>query len=307
MTDMPLHSNETAIDGDLNEPDIAYVVPVHNGAKYLEAALTSLAEQTLAPSKVYIFENCSTDETVKIAQKFVQRYPNFELHPASEFLSAKENFDRAYAYVIRRHEFFAALAHDDVLAHNFVEVLYGLLVANPKALLAVSNVIEIGSSDEEPIPVDTNILRRESYRNPVRGFKRITFPASWYYGLYRGRPAFNLMQDSISNFPHLWAGDRMVVLHFLLRGSLVYSPKTHFRFRPGSDSFRAFAEKRALGMLRRRVKYHFILWSHRRFFLPLTLRAQLAYWSLCYHTAARDTYRLEPFLLGKYRKLHRRK
>lgn len=301
---LSLHNDLKKVSGE--EPDIAYVVPVHNGAKNLKDALTSLAEQTLAPHKVYIFENCSTDNTVEIAQEFIDRYPNFELHPASEFLSAKENFDRAYAYVIKRHAFFAALAHDDALAPNFVKVLYEMLVANPKALVAVGDVVKIGETNDEPVWVDPNILDSEQYANPTRGFKKIVFPASWYYGLYRGQMARDLMLCSVSEFPHLWAGDRMLTLHFLLRGQLVYSPKTHFRWRAGSDSFRAFAERHPLEMLKRRVKYHAILWSHRRFIYPATLRARMAYWFLCYHTAARDTYRLEPLLLGKYRKDHRR-
>lgn len=306
MTNAKQSTPEVATSDHTEKADIAYVVPVHNGAIHLKAALTSLAEQTLPPRKVYIFENGSTDDTVKIALSFVQRYPNFEIHPAPEFLSAKDNFDRAFAYAVERHAFFACLAHDDEIARNYIEVLFESLATNPNALVAVGNVVKSGGGKDEPVPFDPNILDRESYSNPERGFKRIVFPASWFYGLYRGKSALDLLQHSWVEFPHLWGGDRMMTLHFLLRGQLVYSPKTYFKWGVGSDSFRIYAEKRALGMLKRRIKYHVILWSHRSYLHLRTPRARIAYWSLCYHTAAHDTYKLEPLVLGKYRKLHRR-
>lgn len=298
----PLDEKDT-LDG----PDIGYAVPVHNGAEHLREALSSLAEQSVRPRKVYIFENGSTDDTLAIAQEFVDKYPNFELQASEVLLPAAENFDRAYAHLIAHHEFFALLAHDDTLAPNYVEELTALLEDNPDALLAVADVMDLSKAPPAKVAFDTRILDVKSYDSPKRGYKRIEFPASWYYGIYRGQPALDVMADAKRKFPYLWGGDRLQVLHFLLRGKLVYSSKTHFNWRPGSASFQKLAERRASKMLVRRIQYHRAMWAHRRMLRDSGMRGLVAFWFLCFETASRDTYRLEPLLLGKYRKMHARR
>lgn len=289
-----------------DDPDIGYAVPVHNGAKYLEEALSSLAAQTFQPRKVYIFENHSTDATVEIARKFVEKYPHFELCPAQTFLSAGENFNRAYDCLVDRHEFFGLLAHDDVLSPNYIEVLIDLLKANPKALMAVGDTVNLANPEAGPILFDPRILNPRSYVDSKRGYKSIEFPASWYYGIYRGKAARDLMVESETRFPSIWGGDRLQVLHFLLRGQLEYAPGTQFMWRPGSVSFRTYAEKRAIDMFRRRWEYHSIMWAQRHYLHPEGIWQKLAFWQICFHTSANHTYRLEPLLLGKYRRYHKR-
>jgi glycosyltransferase involved in cell wall biosynthesis len=49
---------------------VSVVVPVHNGERYLHAAITSLLEQTDAPSEIIVVDDGSTDASAEVAHRF---------------------------------------------------------------------------------------------------------------------------------------------------------------------------------------------------------------------------------------------
>lgn len=51
-------------------PAISVIIPVHNGARYLAAAIRSALDQTLPPDEVLVVDDGSTDESAAIVQSF---------------------------------------------------------------------------------------------------------------------------------------------------------------------------------------------------------------------------------------------
>lgn len=51
-------------------PELTYVVPVHNGAKFIERAVCSIMSQAAAAPKIIVVDDGSTDETVSIVSKY---------------------------------------------------------------------------------------------------------------------------------------------------------------------------------------------------------------------------------------------
>ncbi len=53
---------------------ISVVLACHNGTKYIEKQLLSIAAQTLAPDEVIICDDCSTDGTVSLCKSFIEQH-----------------------------------------------------------------------------------------------------------------------------------------------------------------------------------------------------------------------------------------
>jgi glycosyltransferase involved in cell wall biosynthesis len=51
-------------------PELTYVVPVYNGAKFIERAVCSIMSQAADPPKIIVVDDGSTDETVNILSKY---------------------------------------------------------------------------------------------------------------------------------------------------------------------------------------------------------------------------------------------
>lgn len=52
---------------------ISVVVATYNGSRYLEKQLNSIATQTMLPDEIVICDDCSTDNTIEIAESFATR------------------------------------------------------------------------------------------------------------------------------------------------------------------------------------------------------------------------------------------
>lgn len=102
-------------------PKVSIIVPVYNVEKYIGACLESLANQTLKEIEVIIINDGSKDDSVQIAQKYVDKYNNFSIYH-------KENGGagdaRNYGVGIASGEYITFLDSDDMLTQNACELLY---------------------------------------------------------------------------------------------------------------------------------------------------------------------------------------
>jgi glycosyltransferase involved in cell wall biosynthesis len=100
MTDMPL---------------VSVVTPVYNGEEFLVECLESVVSQTYENWDCTIVDNASTDATPEIAQRFAARDSRIRHLRFEEFVSAKENHNRAFDAVNPRSEFCKMVQADDWL------------------------------------------------------------------------------------------------------------------------------------------------------------------------------------------------
>jgi glycosyltransferase involved in cell wall biosynthesis len=108
----------------VTNPLVTVVVAVHNGERFLRAALESLSSQDYEPFEVVFVDDGSTDATGAIARTFPGvRYRYQE----NQGLAASRNVGIAIA----RGEFVAFLDDDDVIPPNKLRRQAEYLVANP--------------------------------------------------------------------------------------------------------------------------------------------------------------------------------
>ncbi|MHB8519330.1 MAG: glycosyltransferase family A protein [Limisphaerales bacterium] len=100
------------------------VIPVYNGERFLQAALGSLAQQTRRPDRVVVLDNCSTDGTRNITERFRELKCEWQRNESNLGLIA--NLNRALGFA-NQTEYLHILPVDDLLKPNFFGRLLSLL------------------------------------------------------------------------------------------------------------------------------------------------------------------------------------
>lgn len=273
----------------MKTPEITIGVPVHNGAAQLEDCLRCLQQQSFEDFQVLIFENHSTDESPQIAQRFVDQDPRFTMMPSDTFLSASENFQRALRTIGGKSKYFMLRAHDDYTDQTFLERLYDALESDPSKDLTVFDVTYHGFGRTWHPKFKTNIFEAKYYTTFFRPFLHLAFPASWYYGLYRGQASAESLLSTIRDFPSFWGGDMLAINYFIVQDKAVYVPGAMFHCDASSDSEAIYtdmpvSEKWKLRMLYRRLLFQFRTAQPRRG--PI---ATAAFFVLCARCARKHT------------------
>lgn len=100
-------------------PEVTIGLPVHNGARFLEAAIGSILAQTFTEFELIISDNASDDATPTICRRFAagDARVRYVRNPAN--LGASANFNRVFRLASGRY--FKWAAHDDVIAPGFLE------------------------------------------------------------------------------------------------------------------------------------------------------------------------------------------
>lgn len=105
-------------------PLVSVIIPVHNGALYLRAALESVFAQTYRPFEVVVVDDGSIDDSSVIAQSFPDvRY----IYQANQGVAAARN----HGIEAARGEFLAFLDQDDLWTPEKLNVQMGHLLNNP--------------------------------------------------------------------------------------------------------------------------------------------------------------------------------
>ena len=78
----------------MSRPKVSIGVPVYNGQRYLEHALSGLVDQTFTDFELIICDNASTDNTAKICEGFAARDSRIQYHRNPKNIGANPNFNR---------------------------------------------------------------------------------------------------------------------------------------------------------------------------------------------------------------------
>jgi glycosyltransferase involved in cell wall biosynthesis len=204
---------------------ISVGVPVFNEAARLAHCLEALRDQTFTDFEVLIFDNASEDATGEIAQAFCATDPRFRYVRQPVNKGAMRNF--ADVLHAAASPYFLWRAADDRSDANYLEVLHGLLEADPSKALAVPRVVgtfrgEVVSTMRFPtLRGDGGLadIWRQMFRSSPQCF----------YGLFR-RAALVPVLDRIwaSYGDDGWASDFLLLLPFFMDGAVVGTDATTF-------------------------------------------------------------------------------
>ena len=79
----------------VSQPLISVVTPFHNTAPYLGECIESVLAQTYANLEYILVDNCSTDGSTEIAERFAHRDPRIRLIRRTQLVSQVQNYNLA--------------------------------------------------------------------------------------------------------------------------------------------------------------------------------------------------------------------
>lgn len=93
-----------------------------NGERFLAAQLESLIGQTWCNLEIVVVDDCSSDGTLAILEKFARKDSRIQIYKNTQNLGINQNFSRAMS--LCKGKFIAPCDQDDIWHHNKLSRLY---------------------------------------------------------------------------------------------------------------------------------------------------------------------------------------
>lgn len=109
-------SNNIQPEVTSNAPVVSVVTPFYNTEAYLEECIASVLSQTYQNWEYILVNNCSTDRSVEIADRYAKQYPErIRLQHNAEFLSQVQNYNAALRSISPESKYCKVVQADDWL------------------------------------------------------------------------------------------------------------------------------------------------------------------------------------------------
>lgn len=121
------------------KPVVSIIVPVYNVEKYLKRCLDSLVNQTLKNIEILIVNDGSPDNSQKIIDKYVEKYPNL----IKSFIKKNGGQGSARNFAIKKAkgQYIMYVDSDDFIDKMMAETLYNEAIKNDNDIVVCGNKI----------------------------------------------------------------------------------------------------------------------------------------------------------------------
>ncbi len=180
---------------------VSLIMGIYNCGDTLSEALDSILSQTYCDWKVIMCDDCSTDDTYKIALRYVKNYPDkFFLFRNPENMGLNITLNSCLTYV--DSEFVARMDGDDISLPDRLEKEVCLLDDHPEFSIVSCNMIyfdedgEWGKGNSKSCPVNKDFLYGTPFCHAPCLVRKIAYDA---VGGYTVGDKFLRVEDY-----HLW-------------------------------------------------------------------------------------------------------
>jgi len=134
---------------------VSIIIPNYNSAEHITETLTSVTNQTYSNWECIVVDDYSTDNSVEIVNKFVNRYPNkiFLVQNKKKGACAARNL----GFKKSNGSFIQYLDSDDLLSFDKIEKQIKILINNPNRL-AICNCWHFHSSIDDAYNTDVDFI-----------------------------------------------------------------------------------------------------------------------------------------------------
>jgi glycosyltransferase involved in cell wall biosynthesis len=115
------------------EPRVTVLTPVYNGGEFLRECIESVLAQEYSNWEYVIVNNCSTDDSLQIAQEYAAADPRIRVTTNTRFMSMPENFNNAFSMVPATSDYFKVVCADDWIDPAFLRKTVACGEENPTA------------------------------------------------------------------------------------------------------------------------------------------------------------------------------
>jgi glycosyltransferase involved in cell wall biosynthesis len=114
----------------VNSPLVSVITPVYNGAAYLEECIHSVLAQSYDNFEYIIADNCSTDDSLEIAQKAAVHDSRITVIQCDEHVGPIQNWNRSLQSISRKSDFIKFVHADDWMFPDCVSRMVDLAEMN---------------------------------------------------------------------------------------------------------------------------------------------------------------------------------
>jgi glycosyltransferase involved in cell wall biosynthesis len=151
-------------------PLVSVVTPVYNGAEFLPQCIESVLAQTHQDWDFTIVNNCSTDDTLSVCQKYAALDSRIRVVTNPSFLKIIENHNRAVSYVSPEAKYCKVLFADDWLFPNCLESLVANAEQHPSVGIVSSYALAADRVLWTGLPYPSHVVEgREICRRKLAG------------------------------------------------------------------------------------------------------------------------------------------
>jgi len=204
-------------------------LPVYNGERFVGAALDSICNQTFEDLELIISDNASTDGTQEICERYARKDSRIRYLRNEINIGAGNNFNRVYE--LSNGKFFKWMAHDDVLAPEFIRDCVSALDKDDSAVLSHPRAEIIGENGEKLR--DYHVSLKTSAVTPNKRFAELVLSRHNCYQVFGLIRSDALRQTRlIANYT---GSDRNLLAELSLLGRFIEVPGVlaYYRRHPG--------------------------------------------------------------------------
>lgn len=160
-------------------PKVSVIMSVYNTEKFLSDAIESILRQDFSDFEFLILDDCSTDNSYKILQKYAKKDARIKIfqNPKNMGISYTRNCLIAFS----ESDFIATQDSDDMSFKNRLSLQYDFLQKNPDfAVVSGNNVIinekgNVVGKRKYSDDISKNILKKSPISQPSSMFRKQIF------------------------------------------------------------------------------------------------------------------------------------
>jgi glycosyltransferase involved in cell wall biosynthesis len=153
-----------------SDPLVSVVTPVYNGEKYLGDCIESVLAQSYKNWEYIIVNNCSTDGSLSVAEKYAAKDARIKIFSNKQLLPIMKNWNHALRQTSRAGKYCKVVHADDLIFPQCIELMVRVAEDHPSVGIVGSYGLKGKKivSDRLPFP-DESISGRKLCRRALRG------------------------------------------------------------------------------------------------------------------------------------------
>lgn len=203
-------------------PRVGIGIPVYNGERYIEEAITSILEQVYQDFELIISDNASTDRTADICGRYARSDSRIRYYRNEKNLGAAPNYNRVFQ--LSTAEYFKWADYDDLISPDFLSRCVEVLDQNPSVVLCYPRAMIIDENGNQ-LGEHDYVIKLDSPHAHIRFQQLALHPATAFEvsGLIRSSAARKTALHG--SFP---ASDLVFLAELALQGPFYETPEILF-------------------------------------------------------------------------------